>query len=295
VSNRQKQGEAEKQLADKQKELAKEVADLALQLVTQMYQARIDALEAEKEKEQERYDAEVANIEAAGYSKEEEEARKRAAAAQTKAAQDKIDEQVKEEKRKAAIANKAAAIIQALINTALAVSAALTIPPPVGTAMAVVNAALGAVQVAAIAAQPIPKYARGRDGGPAEWAIVGDGGRQEVIVGKGGEARVTPAFGTLAWLEQSDVVFPSIPTFEDFVSRTAIPQSAREMMENYTPMNVSVDFSKMVEEQKKSTKELKEAMKNQGEVNLNKAYGMVKTIMAAGNSTKTVVNTMKRS
>ena len=67
---------------------------------------------------------------------------------------------------------KAAAIAQAVMNTALAISSALTIPPPpVGIALAAVMGALGAVQVGVIAAEQ-PKFhigSRATDSGPDEF------------------------------------------------------------------------------------------------------------------------------
>jgi hypothetical protein len=59
--------------------------------------------------------------------------------------------------------DKAAAIIQAIINTALAVSAGLSKPavPPFPTAIAA--GILGGIQIATIASQPLPKFASGTE------------------------------------------------------------------------------------------------------------------------------------
>jgi hypothetical protein len=268
--------DAEKKVAEKTKELAQEVADFALQLMNQQYEARIASMEAEKEELQAAHDQEIANIEAAGYSKEEEEARKRAAAAHTKAAQDKIDEQVKEEKRKQAIANKAAAMIQAAISTALAILNIWATVPKMdfGVSTGVLTglaAAIGAVQIAAIAAQPVPKYAKGREGGPAEWAIVGEGGRQEVIVGRDGKASVTPSKPTLTFLGQGDSVIPDINEFVRLTLSNAIPDFVKHP-ENYQQLGnttVNVDMKELVNEQRRATEELKEAIKNQNTLQIN--------------------------
>jgi hypothetical protein len=146
-------------------------------------------------------------------------------------------------------------------------------------ALTVAAAAIGAVQLAAIAAQPIPKYARGREGGPAELAFVGDGGRREVIMGKDGKAFTTPSRATLAWLEKGDTVFSSIPSFEEYARMTAVPESVREVIEKPIPMNVSVDFSKMVEEQKRSAREIKEAIKNQGKLEIERTSRMIEAVL----------------
>lgn len=69
-------------------------------------------------------------------------------------------EEEKQLKRKKAEQDKAAAIIQATINTAIAVTSALTAGPVIGEALAIVTAALGAIEIALIASQPLA-YAKG--------------------------------------------------------------------------------------------------------------------------------------
>jgi hypothetical protein len=65
--------------------------------------------------------------------------------------------------RKQASQEKANAIIQATINTALAVTAALNTQPflPLGPVAAAIAGAAGAIQIGAIAAQPLPQFAEG--------------------------------------------------------------------------------------------------------------------------------------
>jgi len=64
-------------------------------------------------------------------------------------------------KTKQAKDNKAAAIIQAIISTALAVANANTIPYPGNIPAMILAGVAGAAQIALIAAQPIPKFAKG--------------------------------------------------------------------------------------------------------------------------------------
>ena len=77
---------------------------------------------------------------------------------QSKEAQRKKEAQLKTEEAKKA---KAAAIIQAIINTALAVASANTLIPPANIPAMILAGVAGAAQVALIAAQPIPKFAKG--------------------------------------------------------------------------------------------------------------------------------------
>lgn len=111
--------------------------------------------------------------------------------------------------------DKANSIAQATISTALAIMNALqTQPFWLGIAMAAIAGAMGAVQIATIAATPIPAYAKGTDyhkGGPA---IVGDGGRKEVVLFNG-NAWLTPDKPTLVDIPAGAMVLPSINDFDD--------------------------------------------------------------------------------
>jgi hypothetical protein len=77
----------------------------------------------------------------------------------------KMDQEMAAKKRKIAreeaIRQKAIGVVQAIINTAQAVVAALTVPY-VGLALAIVAGIMGAAQVALIVATPIPEAAKGR-------------------------------------------------------------------------------------------------------------------------------------
>ena len=67
----------------------------------------------------------------------------------------------KELKLKQFNSNKASQLINATIATAVGVVNALAAPPPLGLIMAGIAGALGAAQVAIIASQPTPKFAKG--------------------------------------------------------------------------------------------------------------------------------------
>ncbi len=76
---------------------------------------------------------------------------------------EKYEERKRALQRKAAQAERDAALFQAIINTAVAVSSALSTQPflPLGPIMAAIAAASGAAQIAAIASTPIPSFAEG--------------------------------------------------------------------------------------------------------------------------------------
>lgn len=97
-------------------------------------------------------------------------------------------------KRKQAIFDKAQALFNIGIQTAMAVISATSLPPiglgPVlGIPFAIKAAVSGAIQAAVVLAKPIPKYKGGRKGGKAEFAVVNDGRGPEAITDKKGNIR----------------------------------------------------------------------------------------------------------
>lgn len=184
------------------------IQDGITSIMTDIYDARIKRVEEEQEANEEAGEKELERIEKLENSgvitKEEAEARKRAAE-QTTANKNKELEKKKEAlQQKQAKWEKANAISQSIIATALAVSRAL----PNMVLVALVGA-LGAAQLATIIAQPIPKYAKGTDNHPGGLAIVGDGGKHEAVVTDRG-AYITPNVPTLIDLPRRAKVIPDV-------------------------------------------------------------------------------------
>lgn len=138
-------------------------------------QSNIDEIDRQIEASEEYYARE---IELAGDS----EKKKKILEEQREKKRAQLEEKKKKEKTKQAKINKAASLVQAGINTALAITAALATVPflPLGPTMATLAGVLGAVQIAAIAAKPIPKYYRGTSNHPGGLAEVAEY-RPEVI------------------------------------------------------------------------------------------------------------------
>jgi|GEM_PF-2207509 len=108
-------------------------------------------------------------------------------------------------KREQAQFDKAAAIFSIAINTAQAVIAAVAeFPGPVGIAFGAAVGVLGAAQIAAVMSKPLPAYFKGREGGPAELAIVGERGPE--LVGHESRGFRLVAQETVTRLEAGDRV-----------------------------------------------------------------------------------------
>lgn len=102
------------------------------------------------------------------------------------------------------------------IHTAEAVVAALS-PPPIGLGpiagipLGVIIGAIGLLEEVALFSKPIPGYAKGRDGGKGEYAIVGEAG-PELVLG-GGKAKLYDVPGpVLTYLNPGDKVFTAQET-----------------------------------------------------------------------------------
>lgn len=84
-------------------------------------------------------------------------------------------------RRKQSIKEKALRIVETIVNTAAAIMRAFAeLGPIAGIPAAALIGATGAIQVATIAAQPIPQFAKGTDNAPGGLAVVGEKGREIV-------------------------------------------------------------------------------------------------------------------
>ncbi len=149
-----------------------QVSDLAFEAINQNIQAELDALDEE-------------------YTTDWEEAQKNA--------DKKYLTEEEYEKKKAALELKAAkyAKAQALINAGIAAALAIVqslaqspvaygpLPNPAGIASLALATAMGAAQIAVIAAKPLAQYAKGRKGGKGEYALVGEKGAELMYVPQG--------------------------------------------------------------------------------------------------------------
>lgn len=179
-----------------------------------MYDQQIEKIEEQQEKNEEAGEEEIERIEKlaedGAISTEEAEARKRAAEDRTAQKNKELEKQKAELEQRQAKWQKANSIVQTTIATSLAIMQAFAQAGPIaGAVLAAVIGAMGAAQVAIIAAQPIPKYAKGTDNHPGGLAIVGDGGRQEVIETDNG-AYITPAVPTLVDIPKRARVIPNL-------------------------------------------------------------------------------------
>jgi len=158
------------------------------------------ALESWYEREREKIETTITNEEeknealaelAEAYAGKENDLAEKQAETQTKLEED-IAKKRRKAMRKQAIFQKAISLSMAIINISEAITKALTLGPFLGVAAATWIKVLGAIQIAAILAAPLPALQKG--GRIGEAAIVGEAGPELFIPARPGE--IIPLRGT---------------------------------------------------------------------------------------------------
>lgn len=248
-------------------------------LMSTLYEGDIDRIEKEQDANEDAYNADIERIEAlaesGAISEEEAEARKRAAEDKTSKKNEELEKRKVELQQKQAKWDKAVQIAQTGIATARGIMEAWQLGPILGAVMAGVVAAMGAVQVATIAATPIPAYKEGTKNGAhiGGLAIVGDGGKQEVVV-YGGKPWITPDTPTLVDLPRGAEVYPDVDMFNwNDVGGNITPMASS----GNAPVIVNNDYSELKKEMHGIRSDIGKIMKQQHRDYNNMQYQIYKS------------------
>lgn len=260
-----KSAEANKRKMDKIAETIQAISDLLggfADLGTAIFERKMEEVEAEQDANDEAYDREVERIENleenGAISTEEAEARKRAAEDKTAKKNAELEKKKAALQEKQAKFDKANNIIQTIMATSLAIMKAWTNPFAAPGIIPLIIAQ-GAVSLATIIAQPIPKYAKGIKDHPGGLAIVGDGGKKEGIVTNNGFF-ITPDKPTLVDLPAHAQVIPDLSYIYDRRGLTSdyglLEQKLKNMREEGIVVNVNNDYSRLERKMESNTKQL---------------------------------------
>lgn len=249
------------------------------------FNAAIERIDRESKANQEAADEQrsrVDELEMSGaISKEQADARKAAIT-------QKEEQREKELARQKAAMQKKKTIFEIILNTATAVVEALP-----NFILAGIVAAAGAAQLGIAIAQPLPEYAAGTRNYPGGLAVVGDGGRPEVVMTPSGGLFRTPASDTLVDLPARSVVFPSVeeamknldlfvPSVADAIDSLDPLPKIDSRPDNRTIINIDVD--RIVNTQEKNTRVLNQILFG---VNRDRANRRFYTLRANLRHTKT--------
>jgi TP901 family phage tail tape measure protein len=252
--------EEEKLSASKILDISAQLTAGLSDLANAVFERKIQNIEEEITKNNEYYDKQ---IELAGNDQRQKDLLQKE--------RDKKNEELEKKKRKEqhkqAVFNKASAVAQAGISTALAILAALNTQPflPLGPTMAALAGVMGAIQIGAILATPIPKYKGGRNGGKEEFAYVGDGGVSEVIERKRGGIEITPATDTLVKLYEGDKVHSSVDAYNKLqraAMMASIDMQGRKMSDFQATQYFESNNKELLEELKRNTRAIEKNKSN---------------------------------
>lgn len=253
------------------------IMDGITSLMSDVYDAKIEKIEEEQDANDEAYDREIERIESlqerGAISTEVAEARKRAAEDKTRLKEEELAKKKAALQEKQAKWNKANSIIQAGIATALAITEALP-----NLILAAIVGTMGAAQIAIIASQQIPKYAKGTKDHPGGLAIVGDGGKKEGVLADGG-LFVTPDKPTLVDLPRHAQVIPDLSFIYDRKGLGSdfllLEQQKKNMADRGIVVNVDNDYSRLEKKMEGNTRQLQNINKLMKKANRNAEYNWI--------------------
>lgn len=260
-----------------------QIMDGITSLMSDIYDAKIERIEEEQDANDEAYDREIERIEAlnenGAISTEEAEARKRAAEDKTQRKNAELEKQKQAIQQKQAKWEKANSIIQTTIATAQAIMKAYAMTGPIaGAIFSAIIGAMGAAQIAIIASQQIPKYAKGTKDHPGGLAIVGDGGKKEGVITEKG-LFVTPDKPTLVDLPKHAQVMPDLSFIYDRKGLGSdfllLEQQKKNMADKGIVVNIDNDYSRLEKRMEGNTKQLQSINKLMKKANRNAEFNWI--------------------
>ena len=252
--------EAEAQKAELRARWAYEISDGIGAIEDAMWNnvamSREDAMNAEIEANQKRLDNENLDEE------------------QRKEIQKQNDERERQLKIKNAKAEKQEALFRIGIDTAIAIMKAWAVLGPLAVAEIPFIIAQGAMQAAAVGIRKIPEYAEGTDNHAGGLAVVGDGGKSELVETPSGARFLTPATDTIVNLPKGSKVTPGEEVAERLNELTR-----RELIGLSLPSNIDSAqhalLTRLIDEQIRT----RDAIKNQPQPKAVDVRGAIKLEM----------------
>jgi len=197
-----------KQLADKEKELADSVANFVVSLVDAGFENRKNEIEDRKTRLDEQTQSEIDAVNRSLDTTANKADKIAIINAKAAAEKQRLDNLQKAEDVKKAKFDKAVSAARVIENTAVGVTSALGQFPP-NIPLAFLIGALGAVQLATVLAQPIPKYEKGTKSAKGGLSIWGEKG-MELAIEPSGKIYTSPDTATLANIPKGTEIIPHL-------------------------------------------------------------------------------------
>lgn len=271
-----------KHMKDLVREAVQQSIDTNAAFVDGYYQKQIDAQQRLIDGINQRKNAEIDAINNTMESEEKKQDRIRALNAQTAQQEKQIQAEMRRLKREQAIADRIASVLRVVENTAGGVSRAMhDYKWPFSLIPAGIVAGIGAAQVAAIFAQPLPQYAEGTEDHPGGHALVGEAGKEAIM--EPGKAPYIVDKPTVLNLRRHSRVIPEkdlIAGGMGFLTPGLLNQ-----------LNIAGgDMTEVKQAIDNSTRSITQAIANKPETTFFASNGEFKKIVKRGNSYITYLN-----
>ena len=197
-----------------------------------LYDARIQRVDDEIQRNNDKYANILDNENLTEQQRDAIEAERDAKNAQ-------LEKKKREEQRKQAIFNKAMAVVEIGVQTAVNIVKAGANPILIALA-----AAIGAAQLAVVAATPIPRFKDGKRKGQGKdgMALVNDGGRDEIKLSADGTMTRYSGRNVLDYVKSSDTIIPNADNYMRDLNRASVMASLQNNGQNLSNSIDRVNF-----------------------------------------------------
>jgi len=206
------------------------VGSIAADVFDSIAQANIDNLDRQIEAKEEYYDK---ILESDLLSEEQ----RKAIEAEKEVEVGKLEEKKKKEQIKAAKTAKVFGAFNIAISTAMAVMAALAMPPIglgplLGLPLAIATGAMGAASIAMTLAKPIPKFEKGTMNAPGGYALVDEKVPEVHTDARGNIKSLGGSAPNLRYLERGDKIYKSHDDFFNYGAKDSMQRAIWNMNAN---------------------------------------------------------------
>jgi hypothetical protein len=267
----------------KKQDLIKQIQNDAINAGLELMQSLNEAADAKREEELEKLTAQYEqDLELAG----DNEAAKAQLRNDFEVKKKKLDAEQAAAERKRAIFQKALAITEIAINTAKGIAMAFgTFVFPVAIGFSIALAALGAVQIAAVASKPIPAFAEGTEDAPGGWALINEQG-PEMIEWNGQRKIINSDGPTFAYVPRHAKVYTAEETeamqeHEQYAKQIGVLKNG---LNTVLEINQKEDNRELVDTMNRRMLSLEQTVRTKKEVHFNITKSGLSTWIKAAQS-----------
>ena len=244
IENEEKKAAKRKEIQDKSVELFNEVAKLFETAVLAGYDREKNEIQDQINAREEQKTKEIEAVNAEGISAQEKANKIVVINTRAQAQKEQLERRQRQIDLERARFERAFNIGQIIAKTAIAVIAQSEKLPFSAPLVALV-ASIGAIQLAAALAQPLPKFAKGtKDSGKAGFAIVGEEGVEQIET-KDGKKFLTPDVPTITYLPEHTKVTPKNELMLQKARETALYNSLKPIEYNVNNTQQQLQIEKL--------------------------------------------------